>query len=312
MKNRVLSTMLVGTALASALVLGGCGSASTGTTQETAAAASTEAATEDSTEAAADAETAEDVTTILCATEGHTTKMEYLDENGELTGYEVELIHAIDDRLPQYEFEIEVTEFESIFTGMDSGRYQLGFNSLSWNETRAEKYIFPKHYIRYENSGLYVRDGLLAEHPIESVDDLGGLKTVSNAKGDAWQLFLENYNEAHPDNPIEIEYSDGDWASFYLRLYQGDFDFMMGSESTLQVYQDEYGYNFEFVELPEEEANSLQNPSNWIIVANYDGGQELADAIDGALEELQADGTLAELSIKYWGKDFSGSDREDW
>jgi polar amino acid transport system substrate-binding protein len=254
----------------------------------------------------------EDVTTIYCATEGHTTKFEYVDEDGNLTGYETELLKKIDDLLPQYEFEYEITEFESIFAGLDSGRYQLGFNSLSWNETRAEKYIFPQHYDRYEASGIYVRAGLLDEHPIESVEDLAGLSTVSNAKGDAWQLFLENFNEEHEDNPIKITYADSDWATFYLQLYQGQFDFMMGGESTLQVYKEEYGYDFDFVALPDEEASQLQKPSTWFVIEKTDEGQELADAIDGAMEQLKEDGTLTELSEKYWGKDYSGVDREDW
>lgn len=32
-----------------------------------------------------------DVTTITCATDGHTVKFSYMDENGELAGYEADL-----------------------------------------------------------------------------------------------------------------------------------------------------------------------------------------------------------------------------
>lgn len=312
------------TLLAAALALTGCGgqkaetaaSAQTETAAlaqtETAALAQTEAKEKETQETTENASEAEKVTTIKCATDGHTVKFSYVDENGELAGYEADLLRAIDEILPQYEFEFEITEFESIFNGLDTGRYQLGFNSLSWNETRAEKYIFPKHYDRYEASGLYVREGLLEEHPINGLEDLGGLSTVSNAKGDAWQLFLENYNAEHKDNPINIQYADSDWSTFYMQLYQGNFDFMMGGESTLQVYNDEYGYNFDFVALPDEEASKLQNPSTWFVIAKTEEGQKLADDIDGAMESLKDNGTLTELSVKYWGKDYSGIDRKDW
>ncbi|MCD8084522.1 MAG: transporter substrate-binding domain-containing protein [Clostridiales bacterium] len=316
MKKRWMMTRVLTPVVLGALALTACG----GSTAATEAAAETEAVAETEA-AAAEAEPAEtegaeattdEITTVMCATDGHTVKFSYVDENGELAGYEADLLRAIDEILPQYEFEFEITEFESIFNGIDTGRYMLGFNSLSWNETRNEKYIFPKHYDRYEASGLYVREGLLDEHPINGLDDLGGLKTVSNAKGDAWQLFLENYNAEHADNPIEIQYADADWSSFYMQLYQGNFDFMMGGESNLQVYADEYGYDFDFVALPDEEASKLQNPSTWFVIAKTEEGQKLADAIDGAMETLKDNGTLTELSVKYWGKDYSGIDRADW
>lgn len=234
-----------------------------------------------------------------------------MDENGELAGYEADLLRAIDEQLPQYEFKFEITEFESIFNGLDTGRYQLGFNSLSKNATREEKYIFPKHYDRYEASGLYVRKGLLDEHPINSIEDLGGLSTVSNAKGDAWQLFLERFNEEHPDNRSIFSMQMLTGHLLYA-VISGNFDFMMGGESSLQVYKDEYGYDFDFVSLPDEEASQLQNPSTWFVIAKTDEGQALADAIDGAMETLKDNGTLTALSEKYWGKDYSGIDRADW
>lgn len=311
-KRRV---MILSVLTAGVLALTGCGSTQSAETNPEADSTVVENAVDEPNVAdeTADATASDgDVTTITCATDGHTVKFSYMDENGELAGYEADLLRAIDEQLPQYEFKFEITEFESIFNGLDTGRYQLGFNSLSKNATREEKYIFPKHYDRYEASGLYVRKGLLDKHPINSIEDLGGLSTVSNAKGDAWQLFLERFNEEHPDNPINIQYADADWATFYMQLYQGNFDFMMGGESSLQVYKDEYGYDFDFVSLPDEEASQLQNPSTWFVIAKTDEGQALADAIDGAMETLKDNGTLTALSEKYWGKDYSGIDRADW
>ena len=313
MKKR--RAMILSVLTAGVLALTGCGSTQSAETDPEADSTVVENAVDEPNVAdeTADATASDgDVTTITCATDGHTVKFSYMDENGELAGYAADFLRAIDEQLPQYEFKFETTEFESIFNGLDTGRYQLGFNSLSKNATREEKYIFPKHYDRYEASGLYVRKGLLDEHPINSIEDLGGLSTVSNAKGDAWQLFLERFNEEHPDNPINIQYADADWAAFYMQLYQGNFDFMMGGESSLQVYKDEYGYDFDFVSLPDEEASQLQNPSTWFVIAKTDEGQALADAIDGAMETLKDNGTLTALSEKYWGKDYSGIDRADW
>lgn len=177
------ATVILAAAMAGSLALAGCSqkAASEPAETETEAAEEAEAPEEGEDAEAEDSAEAEEVTTVKCATDGHTVKFAYVDEDGELAGYEADLLRAIDEVLPQYEFEFEITEFESIFNGLDTGRYQLGFNSLSWNETRAEKYIFPKHYDRYEASGIYVREGLLDEHPINGLEDLGGLSKIGRA-----------------------------------------------------------------------------------------------------------------------------------
>lgn len=252
------------------------------------------------------------VITLLAANEGHTNPMEYLDENGNLTGYEVDVLKAIDDVLPQYKIEFEITEFASIFTGLNTGKYQIGFNSLSKTPVREEKYIFPKHYVKYENIGLYLTPGLTEEHPINTISDLGGLRTVSNAKGDTFQQFLENFNETYPDNPIKIQYSDQDWSTTHLQVYNGRVDFITGSESSLSRYKDEYGYTFEFVELPAEEAEKISDPKTWFIFPKTEEGQNIADAVDSALEQLNENGKLKEISEQYFGKDLTGTSEADW
>lgn len=274
-------------ALALAMIAG-CGSSSAGTTEENG------------------------VTTLVAANEGHTRPMEYVDEDGNLTGYEVDVLKAIDEELPQYKIKFATTEFQSIFTGIDSGRYQVGFNSLSKTKEREEKYIFPKHYDKYELTGLFLTPGLTQKHPVKTVDDLGGLRTVSNSKGDSYQLFVENFNRAHPDNPIKITYSSQDWSATYLQVYNGTQDFITGSESSLKLYNDEYGYKFDFVPLTEKESEQFGTPENYFIFPKTEQGQQYADDFDSAMEKLKDNGTLTKLSVKYFGKDYSGSDRSDW
>jgi len=70
---------------------------------------------------------------IKAATSGNPRPFTYIGDDGELLGQNIELIQAVFDRLPQYELEIEVTEFPSIFTGIDSNLYQLGVNNIAKN-----------------------------------------------------------------------------------------------------------------------------------------------------------------------------------
>ena len=179
MKKR--RAMILSVLTAGVLALTGCGSTQSAETDPEADSTVVENAVDEPNVAdeTADATASDgDVTTITCATDGHTVKFSYMDENGELAGYEADLLRAIDEQLPQYEFKFEITEFESIFNGLDTGRYQLGFNSLSKNATREEKYIFPngevvdyviimgydEHYVGSDAGSVaslsYERDGI--------------------------------------------------------------------------------------------------------------------------------------------------------
>ncbi len=254
---------------------------------------------------------AAEVTKIVAATEGQTRPLTYLDESGELTGYEVEVLKAIDEELKEYEIEILTTEFASIFTGMDSGLYQVGFNNISKTKEREEKYAFPENTHYYEGAGFFVTKGLLETHPVDSIEDLGGLKTICNSKGDSWQLFVEAYNEKYTDNPIEVAYSDEDWASLYLKVYKGEIDILKGVESRLEMYEDEYGYEFDFVNLPEEDVEDLGSSEHYFVISNTEEGQKLAEAFNGAIKKLGEDGTLTKLSIEFLGKDYSGTETSE-
>lgn len=49
----------------------------------------------------------------------------YLDENNELTGYDVAVLKEVDNRLPDYYFEYEAMDFKTILTALSSNHVQL-------------------------------------------------------------------------------------------------------------------------------------------------------------------------------------------
>ncbi len=78
---------------------------------------------------------------IIVATNGSPKPFIY-EENGELTGYEIELIRAIFKDSDKYTVKFEKTEWSGIFPGLDSDRYQMAVNNLSYTKERAEKYLY--------------------------------------------------------------------------------------------------------------------------------------------------------------------------
>ena len=73
--------------------------------------------------------------TINFATVGTTAPFSY-EENGELTGYDVEVAKAVFKDSDKYEVKFQKTEWSSVFTGLDSAKYQMAGNNISYSEER--------------------------------------------------------------------------------------------------------------------------------------------------------------------------------
>ena len=79
--------------------------------------------------------------TIVVATAGDVPPFDY-EENGNLTGFDIEVLKAVDEKLNDYEIQFQRTAWESIFPGLDSGHYQATANNLSYTKEREEKYLY--------------------------------------------------------------------------------------------------------------------------------------------------------------------------
>ena len=54
------------------------------------------------------------------------TTVGYLDDKGNYAGYEAEMLRAIDEMLPQYEFKYEYSDLSGILLALSQGRYDIG------------------------------------------------------------------------------------------------------------------------------------------------------------------------------------------
>jgi polar amino acid transport system substrate-binding protein len=247
-------------------------------------------------------ETVPGVTTITVGTAGLPVPYGWVNPDGTLDGYDSAVIAAVDEVLPQYAFKVEVTEFPSIFAGLDSGRYQIGVNNISWRKDREEKYLFARHHYIYNNTGILVRKG---RTDIRGISDLGGKTDLATPNGAFPQLFVEEYNETHPDNPIKITYSDEDALKTYQRIVDGSLDFILTEEVSVTLREREFGIDLDFISLPKDEQEKIQNPKSYFIFPRTPEGENIRAAVDGAFETLIANGKLRELSVKYFGTDIS-------
>ena len=78
---------------------------------------------------------------LTVATEGTYRPFSFHGDGGtgDLTGFDVEIIQAVADKL-DLEIEFQETQWDAIFAGLDAGRFDLIANQVSINEERQEKY----------------------------------------------------------------------------------------------------------------------------------------------------------------------------
>ena len=219
----------------------------------------------------------------------------YQDETGELTGLEVDMLNHIAEE-NGIDLSYEITEFESMFVGLDAGRYDLIIGNISKKPEREEKYLFTSEpYFKSEIALITAEDNT----DIKSVEDLGGKKVPAGA-GRANALFMESYNEEHPDNPIDIQYTDADASAALIDLSNGRYDACIYNTTYVSSLTKEYGYNFNVYDIPN--ADEIEKPEAWILFSKTNTG--LRDFFDEQITAMKQDGSLSELSVEYFGEDY--------
>ncbi|BBH21575.1 L-cystine-binding protein TcyK [Paenibacillus baekrokdamisoli] len=217
----------------------------------------------------------------------------FIDKDGKLTGFDVELIREIDKRLPNYEFDIQTMEFTNLLLSLETKKIDLVAHEMEKNPEREQKYLFNKEpYAHWKNKIIVAKDN----SSVNSIEDLKGKKVLTSATSAEAQI-LENYNKEH-DNALKIIYQNGGANDTVSQLTTGRVDATVGADFSLSLIDPEGKLKTVGKEL--SEADIL-----FVLRKDDPAEQELADAVDGAVKELKADGTLGKLSKQWLGQDFT-------
>ncbi len=114
--------------------------------------------------------------TLVAGMEGNWAPWSYHDlDTNEVIGYDADTARAIGEKLG-VEVQIVEAPWESLFAGLDDGRYDIVINGVEVTDERSEKYDFSEPYA-YIHTALVVRKD---NEEIKSFDDLKGKKTVNS------------------------------------------------------------------------------------------------------------------------------------
>jgi L-cystine transport system substrate-binding protein len=263
---------------------------------------STESTTEESTESASTATENSDLADILAnadgrladilsagkitiATEGDWSPWTYHDETtNELTGFDVELGNAIAEKLG-VTAEFQETTWDAILSGVESGRFDLACNGVGYTDERAESYNFSEPYI-YTKMVLMVQSD---NEDITSFEDLAG-KTTANSVGSTYATVAEEYgatvnNVDTLDQTLEL-------------LVQGRVDATLNAEVSYLDYMNAHP-DAQIKVVAKSEGEKVCIP------AAKEDTDSLIAAVNAIIAEMREDGSLAELSEKYFNGDIT-------
>ena len=239
--------------------------------------------------------------TVVAATSSSPKPFTY-EEDGELTGQNIELIKAVFEKLPQYKLKIVKVEFSSIFSGLTSGRYQIAVNNLAKNAEREKNYLFTDPI--FKNSYVVIfKNGSDKAKTADEWSDLAGLSTVGSS-GVNSTTAIEEYNKANPDNTIELNYSSEDLKSQLEGVESGKYDFLVMDKPMFEYYQKEYSLDLTGKTISGDLSTALMcEPYSYFVVGKEE--TQLAEDINAALKEVVEDGTSKQINEKYFDEDYS-------
>ena len=286
MKKKIISLMMVMTMTCG--LFAGCGS------DKASNDAAANAGTESSSDTASDS-SSDDLLSVIkergyitVAMEGTWAPWTYHDEDGNLVGFDVEVAKAVADELG-VDVQYQEGEWDGLLAGVQSGRYDIMVNGVGYTEERAQAYTFSDPYC-YNKTALIVRGD---NEDIKSLEDLKG-KTTCNSANSTYQLIAEEYGA----NVLDVETLDGTLEMVLAGTDRADAT--LNAEASFLDYMNAHpDANLKIVDYyPESEKVC-------IIMPKGDSSDSLKEAINSAIEKLRADGTLSELSNKYFGGDIT-------
>jgi len=233
---------------------------------------------------------------IVAATGAQTKPFTYIDDEGNLTGHNIDLLNAIFAELPQYELQYEITEVPSIFGGLDSDKFDIGVNNFVANEERKEKYLFSDPFLESEELIIAYKD--LDISNVKQLEDLHGFTYVGGA-GINHTTVVEKFNDSNPDNAIEINYSDASVDVQFTEVQDGKYDFTLADKA---MY---YGYYLPVFGLDVQVKTFEPSEKVQVYFLFKQGDEQLVEDVNAAYRKLVEDGTAAEISKKYYGEDLS-------
>ena len=205
---------------------------------------------------------------LIVGTEGTWSPYTYHDEDDNLVGFDVEVAKLIADYIG-VDVQYSETVWSSIFASLDADKIDMVVNEVSYSEELAP-----------------------ADNPdINSLADIAGKIAANDATSSIGQLALDSGATLDPV---------GEMAQSISEVLSGRADLTLNNTVAFTDYLKQHPESEDKVRII---VATDPAPSGYIPVMK--GNDKLLAAINEALDKAREDGTLSELSLKYFGVDIT-------
>lgn len=212
--------------------------------------------------------------------------MGYVDENGELVGFDIDLAKEACSRLG-VKAVFKPTEWDGIVLALNNGEIDVVWNGMTITEERLEKIAFSKPYIANTQS-VIVKKG----SAIKTLKDLEG-KIIGTQLESSGALAVRNNEEVSASIKEMKEYSNNVEALMDLEI--GRVDAVVVDEILGRYYIQQNDKDFEVL------AEDLGAENYGVGIRKED--VSFREALDKVLDEMKEDGTAKEISEKWFQED---------
>ncbi|MFD1040586.1 transporter substrate-binding domain-containing protein [Virgibacillus byunsanensis] len=215
--------------------------------------------------------------------------------DGEILGYEPDVLRAIDEKLEDYNFNILAVSDSAQETGLKTGKYDVAVGGYYKTPEREEQFLIPSEPTGMSLIKIYVRE----DSDIEEMKDLVGKNMVPTTAGGGTHNVIMEWQEENPEYNLEVTSSSGDipYSERLQSVEGGQFDAL--------ILPSNLGQNevIEELDLNIRETDPIKTGETVMLIHNSEENEQLAEDINNALKELRDEGTLSEISNEYYGED---------
>lgn len=205
-------------------------------------------------------------------------------KDGEYVGFDIDIINAIADEAG-FELEQEVTNFDGIIPGLQTGSFDLAVAGISITDERKKTIDFSDPYYK---SGLII--GVPSDNEdIKNVDDLEG-KTIATRLGSTSAAYIEeNIDGATGDTYEQLDQA-------YLAVQSGSADAVLYDQPNVAYYIRTEG------EDKLKMVGDLLEAQDYGIAISKDN-DNLVAAVNEAMSTIKDNGTYDDLYKEWFGEE---------
>lgn len=223
---------------------------------------------------------------LTVGTSGTYAPITFFDENNELTGFEIELVREIGERL-DLEVEFETMDFDGILPALRNGQIDVAAHDFAITEERLEVFDFVDPH-KFSYGSIIVREE--DQDRFDSAHDLEGVDVAVGSLTSNYAIFADNIgaNGTAYDGGVEAILRD---------VINGNQDAYLNDYLVLINTLNEFGDDRLAI------AEDVKFHATESAMAVLQGNESLRDRLSEALAELKEEGVVAELSNEFLGAD---------